>query len=42
MVTDMEIERIIDYWQKNSDMKEDVTPPWEKLLTEPDGNEDEG
>ena len=42
MVTDMEIERIIDYWQKNSEMETDVTPPWEKLLTEPDEDEDEG
>jgi S-DNA-T family DNA segregation ATPase FtsK/SpoIIIE len=42
MVTDMEIERIIDYWQKNSGMEGDVTPPWEKLLTEPGEDEDEG
>ena len=42
MVTDMEIERIIDYWQKNSEMEADGTPPWEKLLTEPDEDEDEG
>ena len=42
MVTDMEIERIIDYWQKNSEMETESTPPWEKLLTEPDEDEDEG
>ena len=42
MVTDMEIERIIDYWQKNSELESESTPPWEKLLTEPDENEDEG
>jgi S-DNA-T family DNA segregation ATPase FtsK/SpoIIIE len=40
-VTDMEIERVISHWQKNADESEAV-PPWEKLLTEPDENEDEG
>ena len=42
MVTDMEIERILDFWQKNSDLPADDVPPWEKLLNEPDENEDEG
>jgi DNA segregation ATPase FtsK/SpoIIIE, S-DNA-T family len=42
MVTDMEIERIIDYWQKNSEVEVDNTPPWEKLLTEPSEDEDDG
>ncbi len=42
MVTDMEIERILDYWQKNSELPVDAMPPWEKLLTEPDEDEDEG
>lgn len=42
MVTDMEIERVIDFWQKNSENPVDGTPPWEKLLTEPDEDEDEG
>jgi len=42
MVTDMEIERIIDYWQKNSDVPEEQTAPWEKLLQEPEEDEDEG
>jgi DNA segregation ATPase FtsK/SpoIIIE, S-DNA-T family len=42
MVTDMEIERILDFWQKNSDVAADATPPWEKLLSEPDEDEDEG
>ncbi len=41
MVTDMEIERIIDYWQKHGSTPADSVPPWEKLLTEPDENEDE-
>ncbi len=41
MITDMEIERIIAHWQKNAESKDD-TPPWEKLLSEPDENEDEG
>ena len=40
-VTDMEIERVISHWQKNADVSEDL-PPWEKLLTEPEENEDEG
>ena len=42
MVTDMEIERVIDYWQKNSDIPTDDTAPWEKLLSEPDESEDDG
>jgi len=42
MVTDMEIERVIDYWQKNSDVPVDDSAPWEKLLSEPDESEDDG
>ena len=41
MITDMEIERLIAHWQKNVEA-ENAAPPWEKLLTEPDENEDEG
>jgi S-DNA-T family DNA segregation ATPase FtsK/SpoIIIE len=41
MVTDMEIERIIDYWQKNRPATA-VAAPWEQLLAEPDENGDEG
>jgi S-DNA-T family DNA segregation ATPase FtsK/SpoIIIE len=40
MITDMEIERIIAHWQKNAEISTD-SPPWEKLLTEPEENEDE-
>jgi len=40
-VTDMEIERTISHWQKNVG-EGDETGPWEKLLSEPDTNEDEG
>jgi len=40
-VTDMEIERVISHWQKNVDVSDD-SAPWEKLLTEPEENEDEG
>jgi S-DNA-T family DNA segregation ATPase FtsK/SpoIIIE len=40
MITDMEIERIISHWQK-SDTHVDDVPPWEKLLQEPDENEDD-
>ncbi|NWG34335.1 MAG: DNA translocase FtsK [Chloroflexi bacterium] len=39
-VTDMEIERVIAHWQKTAEPA-DAAPPWEKLLTEPDENEDE-
>jgi DNA segregation ATPase FtsK/SpoIIIE, S-DNA-T family len=42
IVTDMEIERVIDYWQKNSELPVDDVAPWEKLLSEPDENEDDG
>jgi S-DNA-T family DNA segregation ATPase FtsK/SpoIIIE len=41
MITDMEIERLIAHWQKNSEKSTDA-PPWEKLLQEPEENEDEG
>ena len=37
----MEIERIIDKWTKNSQKSTDA-PTWEKLLQEPEENEDEG
>jgi S-DNA-T family DNA segregation ATPase FtsK/SpoIIIE len=40
MITDMEIERIISHWQKSGVEVDDV-PPWEKLLQEPDENEDD-
>jgi S-DNA-T family DNA segregation ATPase FtsK/SpoIIIE len=41
MITDTEIERIISHWQKNSDAQDEL-PPWEKLLQEPDENQDDG
>jgi S-DNA-T family DNA segregation ATPase FtsK/SpoIIIE len=41
MVTDMEIERIISHWQKNTDASTEP-PPWEKLLQEPGEDEDDG
>lgn len=41
MITDMEIERLIAHWQKAVDVSTEAAP-WEKLLTEPEGNEDEG
>lgn len=40
-VTDQEIEKIIAHWQKATTYSEEL-PPWEKLLTEPDENEDDG
>jgi S-DNA-T family DNA segregation ATPase FtsK/SpoIIIE len=42
MITDMEIERIISYWQKNWDVDAVEVPPWETLLKEPDEDEDDG
>ena len=42
LVTDMEIERIISHWQKASEVPVDDNPPWEKLLQEPDENQDDG
>ena len=41
-VTDMEIERVIDHWQKSKAVPVEAAPPWEKLLSEPDDQEDEG
>ncbi len=40
MITDMEIERLIAHWKKTADEVDDA-PPWEKLLSEPEENEDE-
>jgi len=40
MITDMEIERLISHWQKTVEESTEA-PPWEKLLTEPEENEDE-
>lgn len=42
LITDMEIERIIDHWRKNSDIPVEDVPPWEKLLQEPGEDEDDG
>ncbi len=42
LITDMEIERIIAHWQKVSETPVEEVAPWEKLLTEPDENEDDG
>jgi S-DNA-T family DNA segregation ATPase FtsK/SpoIIIE len=42
LVSDMEIERLIDYWQKKSDSPAESAAPWEKLLAESNENEDEG
>jgi S-DNA-T family DNA segregation ATPase FtsK/SpoIIIE len=41
MITDMEIERLIAHWQKSVEASTEA-PPWEKLLIEPEENEDEG
>jgi len=40
MITDMEIERLVSHWQKSVGLASEA-PPWEKLLSEPDENEDE-
>jgi len=42
LITDMEIERILSYWQKNWDSDTVEVPPWESLLKEPDADEDDG
>jgi len=41
MVTDQEIERLINHWQKMTTYSEEQAP-WEKLLAEPGEGEDEG
>jgi S-DNA-T family DNA segregation ATPase FtsK/SpoIIIE len=41
MITDMEIERLVSHWQKSVGVTSEA-PPWEKLLTEPSENEDQG
>jgi S-DNA-T family DNA segregation ATPase FtsK/SpoIIIE len=40
LVTDQEIERMIAFWQKASENKNEI-PPWETLLREPDEGEDD-
>ena len=40
MITDMEIERLVSHWQKTVEASTEA-PPWEKLLSEPEENEDE-
>ena len=40
-ITDQEIEKVIAHWQKAVTYSEELAP-WEKLLTEPDENEDDG
>ena len=42
LVTDMEIERIIAHWQKSELKPSNPEAPWEKLLTEPEEDEDGG
>jgi len=32
MVTDQEVERVITYWQKESQMEAEEEPPWEEML----------
>ena len=41
IITDQEIEKLISHWQKTATYSEELAP-WEKLLTEPDENEDDG
>ncbi|HET9588490.1 MAG TPA: DNA translocase FtsK [Anaerolineales bacterium] len=41
MITDMEIERLVSHWQKSAGVNSEG-PPWEKLLKEPEENEDQG
>jgi S-DNA-T family DNA segregation ATPase FtsK/SpoIIIE len=41
MVTDQEIERVIEFWQKMSPMDENEAPPWEQTLSESEQASDE-
>jgi S-DNA-T family DNA segregation ATPase FtsK/SpoIIIE len=41
MVTELEIERMISYWQKESQAPADTAAPWERMLEEPAADEDE-
>jgi len=41
MVSDIEIERIISHWQKSHPELVGETPPWERLLQEPQEDDDE-
>jgi S-DNA-T family DNA segregation ATPase FtsK/SpoIIIE len=41
LVADQEIERLIGHWQKTTTYSEELAP-WEKLLSEPGENEDDG
>lgn len=41
LVTDQEIDRLINHWQKETTYSEEL-PPWEKLLSEPGEGEDDG
>jgi DNA segregation ATPase FtsK/SpoIIIE, S-DNA-T family len=34
MISDQEIERIINFWQKTHSTKEEILPPWETLIAE--------
>lgn len=40
MITDEEIDKVISYWQEESP-DEEKSPPWERLLSESDEDEDE-
>ncbi len=40
IVTDQEVEKLISHWQQESG-SEEASPPWEKLLMEPDEGEDD-
>lgn len=41
MVTDQEIERVIEFWQKMSPVDENEAPPWEQTLNENEQANDE-
>ncbi len=40
MITDQEIEKVITYWQQGG-ISDDESPPWERLLGEPEGGGDD-
>jgi S-DNA-T family DNA segregation ATPase FtsK/SpoIIIE len=41
LVSDVEIERIIEYWQERTGPSSEEPVPWEKLLQEPDQDQDD-
>lgn len=41
IVTDSEIDKIVEFWRKQVDSTDQPAAPWERILAEPEENEDE-